>query len=191
MLYFLLRPSIFFLKGWLIELFSGGMNFWPPTLPYWKKGFWKIRAESQVITKKLSKIGIPNETIKIWHIFADILGLGAYFSKPIFALKPWDWAGRFEYHEKSLFFYFFLPERFLEELALLKIIEFMVFKSTGSIPRFQQKNWFWKIRTKFKVMTKKLSKIGIPIQTSKIWHIFDDISGFSAMNCLDGVDEQH
>ena len=23
----------------------------------------------------------------------------AYFSKPIFALKQWDWAGRFEYHE--------------------------------------------------------------------------------------------
>ena len=27
------------------------------------------------------------------------MGLGAYFSKLIFALKPWDWAGRFEYHE--------------------------------------------------------------------------------------------
>ena len=64
-----------------------------------KNRFWKIRTESQVITKKLSKIGIPNQTIKIWHIFADISGLGAYFSKPIFALKPWDWAGRFEYHE--------------------------------------------------------------------------------------------
>ena len=64
-----------------------------------KNQFWKIRTESQVITKKLSKIGIPNQTIKIWHIFADILGLGADFSKPIFALKPWDWAGRFEYHE--------------------------------------------------------------------------------------------
>ena len=64
-----------------------------------KNRFWKIRTESQVITKKLSKIGIPNQTIKIWHIFADISGLGAFFSKPIFALKQWDWAGRFEYHE--------------------------------------------------------------------------------------------
>ena len=34
-----------------------------------------------------------------WHIFADISGLGTYISKLIFALKPWDWAGRFEYHE--------------------------------------------------------------------------------------------
>ena len=35
-------------------------------------------------------------------------GLGAYFSKPIFALKPWAQAGRFEYHEaynrKNFFF---------------------------------------------------------------------------------------
>ena len=57
-----------------------------------QKSVLKICTESQVITKKLSKIGIPNQTIKIWHIFADISGLGAYFSKPIFALKPWDWA---------------------------------------------------------------------------------------------------
>ena len=33
------------------------------------------------------------------HFFDDILGLGAYFSKPIFALKSWVQAGRFEYHE--------------------------------------------------------------------------------------------
>ena len=59
-----------------------------------KNQFWKID-----ISKKLSKIGFPNQTSKIWHILADISGLGAYFSKPIFALKPWDWAGRFEYHE--------------------------------------------------------------------------------------------
>ena len=33
------------------------------------------------------------ETEKTWFFeFQD-------FSKPIFALKPWDWAGRFEYHE--------------------------------------------------------------------------------------------
>ena len=55
--------------------------------------------ESQDITKKVSKIGLPNQTTKIWHILADILGLGAYFSKPIFALKPWVRGGRFEYHE--------------------------------------------------------------------------------------------
>ena len=33
------------------------------------------------------------------HFFGNILGLGAYFLKPIFALKPWVQAGRFEYHE--------------------------------------------------------------------------------------------
>ena len=33
------------------------------------------------------------------YIFANISGLGEYFSKPIFALKYWVQAGRFEYHE--------------------------------------------------------------------------------------------
>ena len=55
--------------------------------------------ESKDITKKVSKIGLPNQTSKIWHILADVSELGAYFSKPIFALKPWVRAGRFEYHE--------------------------------------------------------------------------------------------
>ena len=64
-----------------------------------KNRFWKICTESQDITKKVSKIGLPNQTTKIWHILADISGLGAYFSKPIFALRPWVRAGRFEYHE--------------------------------------------------------------------------------------------
>ena len=35
----------------------------------------------------------------IQYIFANISGLGAYISKPIFALKPWVQAGRFEYHK--------------------------------------------------------------------------------------------
>ena len=33
------------------------------------------------------------------HFFANTLGLAAYFLNPIFALKPWVQAGRFEYHE--------------------------------------------------------------------------------------------
>ena len=33
------------------------------------------------------------------YIFANISGLGEYFSKRIFALKHWVQAGRFEYHE--------------------------------------------------------------------------------------------
>ena len=64
-----------------------------------KNRFWQICTESQDINKKVSKIGLPNQTSNIWHIFADISGLGAYFSKPIFALKLWVRAGRFEYHQ--------------------------------------------------------------------------------------------
>ena len=33
------------------------------------------------------------------HIFANMSGLGEYFSKLIFALKHWIQVGRFEYHE--------------------------------------------------------------------------------------------
>ena len=60
---------------------------------------WKICTESQDINKKVSKIGLPNQTSKIWHILADISGLGVYFLKPIFALKPRVQAGGFEYYE--------------------------------------------------------------------------------------------
>ena len=55
--------------------------------------------ESQDITKKVSKIGLPNQTSKIWHILAIISGLGAHFLKSFFVLKPWVWAGRFDYNE--------------------------------------------------------------------------------------------
>ena len=64
-----------------------------------KNRFWKICIESQDINKKVSKIGVPNQTTEIWHFFVNISGLGAYFSKPIFALQPWVRAGHFEYHE--------------------------------------------------------------------------------------------
>ena len=43
--------------------------------------------ESWDIGQKVSKIGLPNQTSKIWHFLADILRLVAYFSKPIFGLK--------------------------------------------------------------------------------------------------------
>ena len=64
-----------------------------------KNRFWRICTESQDINKKMSKIGLPNQTTQICHIWADISGLGAYFSNPIFALGPWVQAGWFEYHE--------------------------------------------------------------------------------------------
>ena len=42
--------------------------------------------------------------------YGNIFGLGAYFSKPFFALKPWVQAGRFEYHEPhNLSKFFFSP----------------------------------------------------------------------------------
>ena len=49
--------------------------------------------------QKSVKISLPNQTSNICHILADISGLGAYYSKPIFALKPLVWAGRFECHK--------------------------------------------------------------------------------------------
>ena len=74
-----------------------------------KNRFWRICTESQDINKKMSKIGLPNQTTKIWHILTDISGLGAYFSKLIFALKPWVRAGQFEYHEPYNPINFFSP----------------------------------------------------------------------------------
>ena len=35
----------------------------------------------------------------LWHIWLNISGPRAHFSKPIFSLKPWAQAGRFEYHK--------------------------------------------------------------------------------------------
>ena len=64
-----------------------------------QKWVFKKSTESQDIIKKVFKIGLPNQTTKIWHILADISGLNAYFSKPIFAVKPWVRARRFEYHK--------------------------------------------------------------------------------------------
>ena len=61
--------------------------------------FWKICIGSQNIDKNVSEYDLPNQTFKFWHIFINILGPDAYFSKPIFALKPWGQAGRFEYNE--------------------------------------------------------------------------------------------
>ena len=47
----------------------------------------------------MPKFRLPNQTFIFWDILANISGLGTYFSKPIFALKPWAQAGCFEYHE--------------------------------------------------------------------------------------------
>ena len=49
--------------------------------------------------QKVSKFSCSSKTTKIGYLFANIFGPNAYFSKPIFALKPWAQAGHFEYHE--------------------------------------------------------------------------------------------
>ena len=73
-----------------------------------KNRFWKICIGSRDIGKKVANFRRFAWTAKFGYFFANISGLGAYFSKPIFALKRWAPAGRFEYHEaynrKNLFF---------------------------------------------------------------------------------------
>ena len=51
------------------------------------------------MTKKVSKICLPNQTKFFLYILADISELNALFWTQIFALKPRVQAGRFEYHE--------------------------------------------------------------------------------------------
>ena len=64
-----------------------------------KNRFLKICTGSQDIKQNVPKIRSPNQTCIILDVLANISGPGAYFSKPIFALKPWVQAGRFEYHK--------------------------------------------------------------------------------------------
>ena len=64
-----------------------------------KNRFWKICTGSQDIKQNVPKSGSPNQTCIFWDVLANISGPVAYFSKPIFALKPWAQAGCFEYHE--------------------------------------------------------------------------------------------
>ena len=58
---------------------------------------------------------------KISYIFANISGPDAYFSKPIFALKPWAQAGRFEYNEPYKRKTFFLTHKGGPEIFGMKV----------------------------------------------------------------------
>ena len=51
------------------------------------------------IDEKLFSTGGLVWLTKSQNIFEDILGQVGSFFKPIFALKPWDWDNRFEYHK--------------------------------------------------------------------------------------------
>ena len=64
-----------------------------------KKQFWKICTEARENGQNVSNFAGLVWNANFWHFFGDILGLSAHFLKPIFALKPWVLAGRFEYHE--------------------------------------------------------------------------------------------
>ena len=53
-----------------------------------KNRFWKMCTGSRDINQNVPKFRSPNQTCIFWEVLANISGLGAYFSKPIFALKP-------------------------------------------------------------------------------------------------------
>ena len=85
-----------------------------------KNRFWKICTESRDIGQNVSNFAGLVWKAVFGHVFADISGLGAYFSKPIFALKPWVRAGRFEYHEPynlNNFFFTYKGVRHFFEVA--------------------------------------------------------------------------
>ena len=64
-----------------------------------QKSVLKICTGSRDIKQNVLQIRSPNQTCIILDVLANISGPGLYFLKPIFALKPWAQAGRFEYHE--------------------------------------------------------------------------------------------
>ena len=61
--------------------------------------FWKVCPKSRDINQTVPKFRSPNQACIFSDVSANISRPFAYFSKPIFALKPWAQAGRFEYHE--------------------------------------------------------------------------------------------
>ena len=61
--------------------------------------FRKLCIGSRDIGKNVGNFSCFAGKAKFGYIFANFSRLGAYFSKPVVALKPWAQAGRFEYHE--------------------------------------------------------------------------------------------
>ena len=64
-----------------------------------KNQFWKICTEARDIGQNVSNFSGLVWMAEFLHFFGNFLGLRAYFSKLIFVLKPWVWAGQFEYNE--------------------------------------------------------------------------------------------
>ena len=69
----------------------------------------------------VSEFVLPNQTFKYWNILTNTLGSDAYFPKPIFALKPWAQAGRFEYNEPYKRKTFFLDHKGGLEILKTKV----------------------------------------------------------------------
>ena len=64
-----------------------------------KYRFRKVCIESRGKGENMSNFAGLDWRADFGQFFCNILGLRACFSKPIFAWKPWDRAGQFEYHE--------------------------------------------------------------------------------------------
>ena len=66
-----------------------GLNPW-----FQRKNMYQVpRYQAKRPKNQVAKPNMHN-----FDVLANISGPGAYFSKPIFALKPWVQTGRFEYH---------------------------------------------------------------------------------------------
>ena len=74
------------------------MSYSMGTLDSWSKKITAIGIHSSIfIFHGLILLPVAKISEQPLYIFANISGLGEYFSKLIFALKHWVQAGRFEY----------------------------------------------------------------------------------------------
>ena len=78
-----------------------------------KNRFEKRTNLAQDIFKNVLRLGEPNQTAGWKQFFIDISSNIGSFYKPIFALKPWNQDGRFDYHKSHK-----QIEIFLQNLAI-------------------------------------------------------------------------
>ena len=79
---FIMEKKIFLIIWFMVFIsISSDLRF--------QKGFWKICTESQDIGQNVSSFAGLIWKAYFLHFFDNILELGEYFSKPIFALKQW------------------------------------------------------------------------------------------------------
>ena len=63
-----------------------------------KKWFWEVCSWFQDTKQNVPNVRLPSQTCLFSDILANVLRPSAYLLMPIFALKPWDQVGHFEYH---------------------------------------------------------------------------------------------